>query len=180
MDGDHPPGALLPAEAVSWAFRLLLGREAGPEEIEEHRRHPSPEALRSALVPGTYAAPLWLLSHRLWLAFVGYLILMPLLTTGTYLLTRSDDAATIVGIAVALLIGFEASTLRRWTLERNGWRNLGSVVADDLESAEQRFFESWVVGGGLAPVSTQTTIPHAAMSSVGSGDVIGLFPGAAR
>ncbi len=125
-------------------------------------------------------APLWLLSHRLWLAFVGYLILMPLLTTGTYLLTRSDDAATIVGVAVALLIGFEASTLRRWTLERNGWRNLGSVVADDLESAEQRFFESWVAGGGLAPVSTQTSIPHAAMSSVGSGDVIGLFPGAAR
>ena len=127
-------------------------------------------------------APLWLLSHLLWLAFVGYLVLVPLLTFGTYWLTRSDDAATVVGFAVALLMGFEASTLRRWTLERNGWRNLGSVVADDIESAEQRFFESWVAGGGLAPVvaqvATQPAMPHAMAS--GSDDVIGLFPGASR
>ena len=61
-DADHSPDALLPAEAVTWAFRLLLGREPDAGEIEEHRRHPSPEALRGALVPGSYAAPLWLLS----------------------------------------------------------------------------------------------------------------------
>jgi hypothetical protein len=62
LDSFDPPGELLPPDAVIWAFRLLLGREPGESEIETHRRHPSPEALRRALMPGGYAAPLWLLS----------------------------------------------------------------------------------------------------------------------
>ena len=58
----RPSESLLPPEAVVWAFRLLLGREPGEEELDRHRRHASPEALRRALVPETYAAPLWLLA----------------------------------------------------------------------------------------------------------------------
>nr|MCV4210066.1 class I SAM-dependent methyltransferase [Roseomonas sp. SXEYE001] len=54
--------ALLPTEAVIWAFRLLLGRDPGHSEIQAHRRHPTLEALRQALRPSDYAAPLWLLA----------------------------------------------------------------------------------------------------------------------
>jgi hypothetical protein len=40
---------LLSAEAVTWAFRLLIGREpASPEEVERHRRLGSIEKLRTA------------------------------------------------------------------------------------------------------------------------------------
>jgi len=56
-DAEEP---LLPTDAVLWAFRMLLGREPEAEEVERHRRHASPEALRQALMPG-YAAPLWLI-----------------------------------------------------------------------------------------------------------------------
>ena len=34
--------------------------------------------------------------------------------------------------------------MRRWTLARRGWKNLGVVVGDDLEAAERRFFDAWV------------------------------------
>ena len=50
----------------------------------------------------------------------------------------------IVGVLIALLIGFEGPTLRRWTLARRGWINHGVVVADDEESAERRFFDAWI------------------------------------
>jgi hypothetical protein len=53
---------LLPAEAVVWAFRLLLGRDPDRVELRTHRRHASPEALRKTLRPEGYAAPLWLLA----------------------------------------------------------------------------------------------------------------------
>jgi hypothetical protein len=62
LDSLDPRSSPLPPEAVIWAFRLLLGREPSEEEIATHRRHPSPEALRHALLPGGYAAPLWLLA----------------------------------------------------------------------------------------------------------------------
>ena len=46
-------------------------------------------------------------------------------------------------LLIALLMGFEAASLRRWTLSRRKWRQLDIVVADDEESAERRFFDRW-------------------------------------
>jgi hypothetical protein len=56
------PDATLPHEAVLWAFRLLLGREPDSAELELHRHHPGPEALRQALTPSAYSVPVWLLA----------------------------------------------------------------------------------------------------------------------
>ena len=42
----------------------------------------------------------------------------------------------------------EAATLRRFTLGRRRWRNVGIVVGDDMETAERRFFDAWVDRGG--------------------------------
>lgn len=123
-------------------------------------------------------APLWLLRHRLWIAFLGYVVVALVLTVGTFMLTRSNDAVTLVVLFIAILMGLEASTLRRWTLSRNGWRHLGSVVADDLESAEQRFFESYVAEAPSSPAPAPSR-PQSATSARG-GEVIGLFPEAPR
>ena len=48
-----------------------------------------------------------------------------------------------VDVLIAILMGFEAASLRRWTLSRRNWRQLDIVVADDEESAERRFFDRW-------------------------------------
>ena len=87
-------------------------------------------------------APLWLLVHRLWLAFFGYLVLSGLLSAALYW-SDAKSVGTLAGLVIALLIGFEASTLWRWTLARRGWKTLGFVVAEDNEMAEQRFYSTW-------------------------------------
>ena len=46
-------------------------------------------------------------------------------------------------LLLALLMGFEAASLRRWTVSRRNWRQLDIVVADDEETAERRFFDRW-------------------------------------
>ena len=139
-------------------------------------------------------APLWMLRHRLWLVFVGYAIVAVALQVGLRLIGASSGVIIIVSFLLALLVGFEAATLRRFTLARRRWSNVGVVVGDDLESAERRFFDTWVdkswtdpsaanpsaAGGGsrrsFAPGMATARRPQ------DSSEVLGLFPqpGASR
>jgi len=50
----------------------------------------------------------------------------------------------LAGWALALMIVFEGDTLRRWALERRGWRTLGSVTGKTAAECERRFFETWL------------------------------------
>jgi hypothetical protein len=115
--------------------------------------------------------PLWMLRHRLWLAFVVFLIVMFALGAGARV-AGDGDWVIGIGLVVALFIGFEGSTLRRYGLARRRWNTVGVVVGDDLESAERRFFDAWAAGGVPRPP------PPAAGSTVPapSGPIIGLFP----
>ncbi|HET9248142.1 MAG TPA: hypothetical protein VFO15_20215, partial [Xanthobacteraceae bacterium] len=83
--------------------------------------------------------------------------------------------------------GFEAATLRRFKLSRRGWKNVGIVVGDDLESAERRFFDAWVnktwVNKSWTDPSSADGAPRASSPAMGvamarrpSSEVIGLFP----
>ena len=91
--------------------------------------------------------PLWMLRHRMWLVLIGYLVLVGGLQVGLQRLGVEDAVPAVAGLLVALLIGFEAGTLRRFTLARRRWTNIGVIVGDDREVAEQRFFDAWVKGG---------------------------------
>ncbi len=126
-------------------------------------------------------APLWLLLHRLWLAFAIYLAVSILLGVGLVLIGASATVQFLVGLLVALLIGFEAATIRRWTLTRRGWKTLGFVVGEDAEMAERRFFAEWAKRAGEAPaVPPAAPEPHYATpvrrGPPSPSDVIGLFP----
>src|SRR5207247_168452 len=88
-----------------------------------------------------------------------------------HLLNVSEAVEFAVGAFLALLVGFEAATLRRFTLARRRWRNVGIIVGDDLEIAERRFFDSWTKAEPFAP--TQAT---AQRMTAAPADVIGLFP----
>jgi hypothetical protein len=124
-------------------------------------------------------APLWLLAKRLWLVFVLYLVLNILLGIALKLLGASATVGLPLSLAVALLVGIEAATLRRWTLARRGWQMLGFVVGDDEESAERRFFGEWT-SRAIMPAPPAEPEPNYATPvrrgpPTGS-DVIGLFP----
>ena len=135
--------------------------------------------------------PVWLAWHRLWLALIGWIVLMTVIDVGMVRLGISGAAVFLVDVLLALLLGFEAASLQRWTLSRRNWRQLDIVVADDEEAAERRFFDRWtakqrafsndqsaVDRGGPPPTRD---IPGQGFSRPPS-EIIGLFPepGASR
>ena len=125
-------------------------------------------------------APLWLLMHRLWLAFVIYFVGYGLVGVGLALLRAPANAQLLVGLLIALLIGFEASSIWRWTLARRRWVMLGFVIGEDAEIAERRFFAEWSQRSADLPSPPATSEPGYS-TPVRRGppppsDVIGLFP----
>jgi hypothetical protein len=159
--------------------------------LKAHESAPDPE--RFVFVRDGFSfwafllAPLWLLRYRLWLAFTGYVIIVIALQIALRWIGASPTVTVIVGALFSLLVGFEAATLRRFTLSRRGWRNVGLVVGDDIESAERRFFDAWVnkawVDKNWTERSSVDGAPRASSPAMGvpmarrpSSEVIGLFP----
>ena len=77
---------------------------------------------------------------------------------------RTLRMPTSVGVTVtlllALLVGFEAATLRAFTYRRRKWSNVGVIVGDDREAAERRFYDLWVAHGAM-PTATAIEMPAA-------------------
>ncbi|GAC1332953.1 MAG: DUF2628 domain-containing protein [Bradyrhizobium sp.] len=133
--------------------------------------------------------PLWLVWHRLWLALIGWIVVMATIDVVMFRLGVSGAALFLVSLLLVLLMGFEAASLERWTLSRRNWRQLDLVVAENREAAERRFFERWTTQRrGLnnhqlavdrgAPPPTRD-IPGQAFSrppSTAQSEIIGLFP----
>ena len=126
-------------------------------------------------------APVWLLWRRLWLACAIYLVVSGLLGIGFLLIGASSALQFLAGFLIALLIGFEATTIWRWKLTRRGWKMLGFVVGENAEMAERRFFAEWAKRAGKAPPSMPVAPEPPYATPVRRGppspsDVIGLFP----
>jgi hypothetical protein len=125
-------------------------------------------------------APLWLLLHRLWLALVLYLVLSFAIGAALFWIGVSSPVQLLGSLPIAVLVGLEAATLWRWTLERRGWKTLGFVVGEDAEMAEQRFYAEWAKRADAPPAMSLPPEPkYAAPVRRGPpspSDVIGLFP----
>jgi hypothetical protein len=109
----------------------------------------------------------------MWLVLVGYIGVSAALELLFSLLGTTAAPRLVAGFLLAVLVGIESATLRRFTLGRRRWTNLGVIVADDLEAAERRFFDVWVKSGGAA---LRTTSEPQSRQVVPAPDVIGLFP----
>jgi hypothetical protein len=134
-------------------------------------------------------APFWLVWNRLWLAAIGWVVVTVALEVGLAGLGAGRTAIWSASALVALLMGFEAASLKRWTLSRRKWRQLDTVVADDEEAAERRFFDRWTAGQGAAsydPLTVDRGAPPPTRNIPGQrfseppplpqGGIIGLFP----
>jgi Protein of unknown function (DUF2628) len=132
---------------------------------------------------------IWLAWHRLWIAMLGWIVLMSAIDIAMVQLRFDASTIFLVDVLLALLLGFEASSLRRWTFSRRNWRQLDIVVADDVEAAERRFFERWstrqrsssnsqppVDRGAPPPVRDSRGQPFANPPPLPAGGIIGLFP----
>ena len=81
----------------------------------------------------------WLVWNRLWLALIGWIAASAAIQFAMMALGAGRGSMLLANLLIALLMGFEAASLQRWTLSRRNWRQIDIVVADDEEAAEHRF-----------------------------------------
>lgn len=88
-------------------------------------------------------APVWMLINRLWLALVMYIAAIVALELIMAAVGMHELWQALVGLAIHLVIGFEADEIRRLSLARKGWRAVAVVTGRDAEEGEARFLEGW-------------------------------------
>ena len=93
--------------------------------------------------------PVWMLANRLWLVLIGYIVLVAAIYAVTQMTGAPDHWRSYAMLALSLLIGFEADSLIRWTLDRRNWRFVGTVSGDNFDACERRFFDGWVQSVGI-------------------------------
>jgi hypothetical protein len=126
-----------------------------------------------------FLTPFWLLRHRLWLAFLVWLLVFIAITVTGGLLGFGPYTSIAAMFFPALVFGMEGVNLRARKLLRKGYRDAGVIIADDLDTAEQRFFETWRTQTPAAkpepkapPVFPDTRLAAASAEQ----NVIGMFP----
>lgn len=133
-----------------------------------------PERLSWSALP---LAPLVLLRHRLWLAFIVYALVQAAVVAAILLLDLDSDAFALL-IVANIMVAVELPGLRRAKLAARGYEEVGTVAARRLEGAEQRYFEARL-GSFVPPASVPSPHAYAPARPAESG-VLGLFPEASR
>ena len=114
----------------------------------------------------------YFLWHRMWLVTIAYLLLVGVLILGLGAAGLAGPVVAAIGFVFNLIIGLEASNLRRWTLDRSGFHEEGVVVAASRDEAERRYFAERATA--LAPPPPPAGPPSAYPAA--PQHVIGLFP----
>jgi Protein of unknown function (DUF2628) len=124
-----------------------------------------------------FFAPLWLLRHRLWIAFLGWLIAVLLLWAATYWLGLSSSAMFWSYVAIAVCLGLEAGMLRGASLRRRGFHVADIVASDSRDEAERIFYARWLPLASAASPNEPLFRPVMPAATAPAGErVIGTFP----
>jgi hypothetical protein len=89
-----------------------------------------------------YTSFLWLVRHRMWECVCGYLVLVCALAGMISVFPGSSPVAILALIGLHLILGTEGNGLRRWTLRRRGYRELGVASGRNLGECEKQFIEN--------------------------------------
>src|SRR3546814_4716129 len=85
----------------------------------------------------------------------------------------------ILSLAMQLFLGVSANDIRRWTLERQGYRDIGVAAGRTLEEAERDFFRRWT-GHALTVAPTLSASAPVWPHRPEEHQPLGLFPRAGR
>ena len=113
-------------------------------------------------------APLWLLVHRLWWPLLGYVVVSGAFQLAQLTMTFDKRWLGLAAFALHVLIGFEADTLRRWSLQRRGWHTVGTVSGKTTDECERRFFDTWLPTQPILAAGAQSRPSAGARWSIGS------------
>ncbi len=84
---------------------------------------------------------IWALWFRLWLVALFFVLVHIALSLILAVWNPDPVSAGAVSAGAALILGFAANDLRRWTLERRGFVETAVVTAEDRDGAERRFLD---------------------------------------
>jgi len=136
---------------------------------------PSPERvvfLRDGFsAPAFLFGPLWLAWRRAFAPAVLWSALLALVLGGGAAFGLNAAAASVLQLALGLLLGFEGPRLVAWSLERKGYTESAVMVADRMDEAEDVFFANWRPSGGGVTTAPTTAAGATAMRPI----VGGLF-----
>jgi hypothetical protein len=114
-------------------------------------------------------APLWLAARAEWAGLAAYVSAAIVLTLLLTAIGAAPAWITLAILALNLFLGFEASSLKRWSLERTGWTELGAVSGRNAAECERRFFETWLPGQPV--IAARDTTQSIGTLAASAGDV---------
>ena len=122
--------------------------------------------------PALYMTTPWLVWRRMWLVLLGYLVAAVVIIS----LVEWVDGPVVwlIHVLFGFLVALEANNLRRWTLERRGYRLIGVAYGANVREAEFRFFAFWVASPDRQP-SPEPPTP-VATGPAETSEVVGFFP----
>ncbi|HEY8565673.1 MAG TPA: DUF2628 domain-containing protein [Beijerinckiaceae bacterium] len=119
----------------------------------------------------------WFFAQRLWLAGLGVLVTALALGALTRALGASPGAMAATQALFGLLVGLEASTLKRWTLERRGLPVVDVVSAANRDEAEAKSFARLLAGPAPARPVAAAPLPLTPLGGYRTPEpILGLFP----
>lgn len=113
--------------------------------------------------------PFWFLFNRMWLVLALYLGGLLLVTSAMAALGVPDLWIALFQFGLNILLGFEADSLKRWTLEQRGWQSIGTVSGRNSAECERRFFETWLPRQPVLRVGEGRPVTRDTMRSLSSG-----------
>lgn len=116
-------------------YTVHIPKSASPEKIA----FVSDDFSWSAFLFG----PFWLAWKKAWLAAGLWAMALALLGAAGAALGFSRSAISIAALAAGVVLGFEGARLLAWTLTRRGYAESAVAVGDNLEEAEEVFFNAW-------------------------------------
>ena len=91
--------------------------------------------------PAFFFSVFWALWCRLWWVALGLFAVNAVVGAALTLAGADPMSETAISVGLAIMVGLVANDLKRWTLSRNGFREISVVAASDVEAAERRFFD---------------------------------------
>ncbi len=151
--------------------------------IDQTDSEPVKAVERMVLVPDGFNVraflfgPFWLLFRGLLLALAAWLLAALIVGTICWTSGLSGIATLMIYWCSALVLGLEASTLRRWRLARKGFAQVDISSGSNPEEAERRFLDRQELA------AENQTLPQARQAPVAESEptagwqqIGGLFP----
>ncbi len=91
--------------------------------------------------PALFFSLFWALWCRLWWVALGLFVVNAVLSAAVTILGVDPVSESAISMGLAVLTGLLGNDLKRWTLSRRGFQQIGVVAAANVDAAEHRFFD---------------------------------------